>query len=193
MFVQHHGHKRTRWITTKHVESSPLKSDRLVTAQTLVLTFVMLNYFVWVLTLVLCSVESPKGKGHANNSTSQNIALYFPLDVYAWSVGQMYSTLGILKPLSELLTRKAWESFEEREALVVMEGYNRNSTTANTTTTAAFPGVGTGRAATVPATANPDINADIGVEPGALPAAPALPGARRWAVCMRICEESPAL
>jgi len=138
MFVQHHGHKRTRWITTKHVESSPLKSDRLVTAQTLLLVFVMLNYFVWVLTLVLCSVESRKGKGHANNSTSQNIALYFPLDVYAWSVGQMYSTLGILKPLSELLTRKAWESFEERESLVAIEGYNRNSTTANTTTTAAL-------------------------------------------------------
>ncbi len=65
----------------------------------------LLQYVAWVATLVLCS------------SKSSQVSLFFPLDVYAWSVGQTFYTHGVFGSLASVLTRKAWESFEQRERM----------------------------------------------------------------------------
>lgn len=72
-------------------------------SKALLLGFVLLNYFVWVFTLVIS----------ADVDSKQQFTLFFPLDVYAWSLGQTLYTLGIMHGLADALTRKAWESFPQ--------------------------------------------------------------------------------
>ena len=93
----------------------------------------LLHYIVWVVTLVVCSTDRSLVRGANNNNSNNNdkyyqLSLFFPLDVYAWSVGQMLLTLGMRGRLSEVLTKKAWESFEQRDS-------RRSSTNTTNTTT----------------------------------------------------------
>ena len=107
------------------------------TWKTVCLVVGLLNYTAWVTTLVCCSPalfsthgNNNGGKSSSNNNNNHNItaiannttrngglqpSLFFPLDVYAWAVGQSLSTLGILGPISEVLTHEAWKSFEKRD------------------------------------------------------------------------------
>ena len=71
--------------------------------KSLCLVVLLLHYLLWVATLVICSSD--------NNS---NLTLPIPLAVYAWSIGQSFTTLGLFRPLSEMLTKKAWDSFEKQ-------------------------------------------------------------------------------
>lgn len=87
----------------------------------------LLHYVAWVATLVVCSTD------RSSNSRSP-LSLFFPLDIYAWSLGQTFYTHGILRSIADVLTRKAWESFEQRERMssgdLFLENEKANSTTA---------------------------------------------------------------
>lgn len=87
----------------KHQRRKSLWSD-FGTTKALLLGFGLANYLIWVVTLVICSTD-------LNPNGTKQLALWFPLDIYAWSMGQTLYTLGILHGLADVLTRKAWESF----------------------------------------------------------------------------------
>jgi len=77
--------------------------SELTTVRSLCLLMGLLHYIVWVYTLVLCSSVNPER------------TFPFPLDVYAWSIGQTLSTLGVVRPVARVLTQKAWDSFATRK------------------------------------------------------------------------------
>lgn len=80
--------------------SSSLWSD-FRTLKAILLVFGLLNYILWVATLVICS--------------SKTMTLPTPLDIYAWSIGQTFATLGLFRPISKMLTQKAWDSFATKD------------------------------------------------------------------------------
>lgn len=92
----------------------------------------LLHYIAWATTLVCCSTAFfSTNKGGSNNTITNSdgvqLSLFFPLDVYAWSVAQTLTTLGILRPISEVLTHEAWKSFEKRDPSSKHENTNNAS------------------------------------------------------------------
>lgn len=80
------------------------------TTKALLLGFVMLNSFVFTLV-----------------SKQQQFTLFFPLDVYAWSLGQTLYTLGFMHGLADVLTRQAWESFPRHNTWRQIDQNNNNN------------------------------------------------------------------
>ncbi len=99
----------------KHQRRKSLWSD-FGTTKALLLGFGLANYLIWVVTLVICSTD-------LNPNAKKQLTLWFPLDIYAWSIGQTLYTLGILHGLADVLTRKAWESFESRQITTTDHSY----------------------------------------------------------------------
>ena len=91
----------------------------------------LLHYVAWVATLVVCFTDR-------SSASTSPLSLFFPLDVYAWSLGQTFYTHGILGSIADVLTRKAWESFEQRERTSSGELFSKYEK-ANSTTTAFLP------------------------------------------------------
>jgi hypothetical protein len=94
------------------------------------LVFLVVQYIIWVLIVTICSIENQNQSGSNNSSPSSGssssssstspssmVLLPYPLAIYAWSIAQAFTTIGILTPFSTLLTKKSWESFDYRFAV----------------------------------------------------------------------------
>ena len=85
-----------------------------LTWKAFLLVVLLLQYILWVATLVLC-VTSSSATMTGGNSSSVVVYQYLPspMSIYAWSMGQTLTTLGMFPHLAQLLTHTAWASFEQ--------------------------------------------------------------------------------